>query len=142
MNEIKYMNDLYGSYVEVLKKRVRENSKELFGCRLFDGVPKDKIFPKAVIKNTFVRVVSETLGKEDRRYKMTITIDIFAEELPLNSREEVVNKISEFLFDIMFNEFGFSARVRNVPNLDTNVYRTTIDCNAIVDIDTKRLFRA
>ena len=130
------INNIYETIFEELKTYLQDNS--LYNPYVYKKEPNNKLFPVVVVKELFNESNYTTLKYTDEIYYIDLEINIYAIQNNNVSNMTICNELT-YLIEKFFKE-NYKVKVRiskDVPNLDTLVYRNLVNINFKVETKNK-----
>ena len=130
------IKNIYETIFEELKTYLQDNS--LYNPYVYKKEPNNKLFPVVVVKELFNESNYTTLKYTDEIYYIDLEINIYAIQNNNVSNMTICNELT-YLIEKFFKE-NYKVKVRiskDVPNLDTLVYRNLVNINFKVETKYK-----
>ena len=130
------INNIYETIFEELKTYLQDNS--LYNPYVYKIESNNKLFPVVVVKELFNESNYTTLKYTDEIYYIDLEINIYAIQNNNVSNMTICNELT-YLIEKFFKE-NYKVKViisKDVPNLDTLVYRNLVNINFKVETKYK-----
>lgn len=100
-----------------------------------------KIFPLVIIEQLNDPMISETLDKQERKYQITIEVNIFAIDNTTTDNITIAEELTG-LVNTYFEDTCGMRRTDNtpIPNIDDLVYRKHLMFTGIYDIEQNKMY--
>lgn len=115
-----------------LKEYLKENSK--YSPSVYKKEPNAKVFPVVIMKLNSLTDDYSTLKYTDRVYNIDIEINIYAVQKNSISEMTICNEITNLIYTYFMDNYQLRVNIlRNVPNIDSSVYRNQMTVTFKVD---------
>lgn len=133
------MPEVYDEIYKYAKIYLTENSK--YSPKVLKDTPPDNKFPLVIIKEIRDSLYSENLNKTDQRFNIGYEIEIFTMNQSNISKQTIANELKVLLNNVFDEHYGMNRTFnKQVPNVDTDVYRWNMRFEAKID-ENKRIYR-
>lgn len=113
-----------------------------YGGKCFVEPPITSTFPSIVITLMGTRLKGETLTKTEKKYGITVEVNIYTQDASTVNHRDIANQLSDFINDIFDIKYGLTLENRQpTPNIDMNVYRINARYSGVYDMNTKKIYR-
>lgn len=132
--------NIFNSMFAVAKQYIITNS--MYSPYVLPLNPENsKIFPLVVIEQIDDPMIRETLDKKEKKYQITIEINIFAIDNTTTDKTIIAEELT-YLVDEVFEDTLGMRRTENapIPNIDDLVYRKHLRYKGIYDLEQNKMY--
>lgn len=140
-NDLTLLNEEFEGIYQDVRTYIRDNKKDFYNAYVFKQAPESSVLP-FISMDMYTVPIDENLSKEERQYRITINVEIYAQDQGTYARRTIARDLQEFIFNYFTEEYGFGCIFNQpIPNLDANIHRIRLTFRATYDMDTNIIYR-
>jgi len=136
--------EVFDEIFSTLETQLQNPLLNPYGATALSVIPSfdETQFPTIVLEQFNFGLNRETLNKAEKKYLISIQADVFAINQGTTHARTIANDLTELVRTVLEDTYGFQlVSSEPTPNLVENVYRKTSRFTALVDNDTKVIYR-
>ena len=131
---IERINSIYNEIYNDLRNYIKDNSK--YNPFVGNKEPNEKRFPVVVIKDNYKDSTFTNLKYGETIYYIDLEINVYAIQSDNIPNNTIANELTNIIETYFYDNFKLNIKVsKNIPNIDSLVYRNLI--NVRMKLDTK-----